>query len=186
MQAGSVTCTPLQVLILFLLVTAPLAAALAQEASAATITADAINSADLSTLPAGPPSPGRGNGIGHPPPPPPAVPDPAIVRLQVLLDRAGASPGVIDGFDGDNVRKAIWAYQAMNGLPADGMLTPEMLSAMDSGEPVVGAYEITPEDVAAITAPTPRTMPRRPRWNSSAMPASAKSWPSGFIWMRIC
>jgi lipoprotein-anchoring transpeptidase ErfK/SrfK len=83
------------------------------------------------------------------------VPDPAIVKLQVLLDRAGASPGAIDGFDGDNVRKAIWAWQAMNGLPADGLLTPDMLAAMDNGEPVVGAYEITPEDVSAITARTP-------------------------------
>src|SRR4051812_25124373 len=33
--------------------------------------------------------------------------DPALARLQILLDRAGASPGVVDGFDGDNLHKAL-------------------------------------------------------------------------------
>ncbi|TDQ06752.1 hypothetical protein DEV91_1781, partial [Phyllobacterium brassicacearum] len=58
-------------------------------AEAAEVKPEAINSASLSTIPAE-----RASKK------PSADPDPAIVRLQVLLDRAGTSPGVIDGIYG--------------------------------------------------------------------------------------
>ena len=38
-----------------------------------------------------------------------------VAALQVLLDRAGASPGVIDGRFGSNVDKAIAAYNEITG-----------------------------------------------------------------------
>jgi lipoprotein-anchoring transpeptidase ErfK/SrfK len=143
-----------QLLILFLLVTVPIAATMVEKAGAASaITADAINGADLSAFTAGPPLPADDTGSGAAPPS--ATPDPAIVKLQILLDRAGASPGVIDGFGGDNVHKAIWAYQAMNGLPADGVMTAELLAGMQTTEPVIGGYTITAGDVAAIGPPVP-------------------------------
>lgn len=85
----------------------------------------------------------------------PRTADPAIVRLQILLDQAGASPGVIDGFDGENVRKAVLAVEAMRGLPVDGVLDPELFAALETGQPVVGHYVITPEDTAAIVPPIP-------------------------------
>lgn len=78
------------------------------------------------------------------------------MRLQVLLDRAGASPGVIDGFDGDNVRKAVLAFELMRGLPPDGALDPEVLAALETGGPVIGEYEIIADDLNAIGAPIPR------------------------------
>ena len=82
------------------------------------------------------------------------APDPAIVRLQILLDRAGASPGVIDGFDGENVRKAILAFEALNGLPEDGTLNADVLARLGAA-PVVGAYTISDDDTKDVTGPTP-------------------------------
>lgn len=83
------------------------------------------------------------------------TPDPAIVRMQVLLDRAGTSPGVIDGFDGENVRKAVMAFQSLHGLPVDGSVDAAMVEVLETGGPVIGHYEIQPEDVAAIVPPIP-------------------------------
>ncbi|HEY9010572.1 MAG TPA: peptidoglycan-binding domain-containing protein, partial [Devosia sp.] len=84
-----------------------------------------------------------------------SAPDPAIVRLQILLDRAGASPGVIDGFDGENVHKAVEALETMRGLPVDGKVDPDLVAALATAEPVVGHYTITEDDVAAIVPPIP-------------------------------
>lgn len=119
----------------------------------APLTAEAVNAADISTIPA----------VYMPPadPPDPALavkrqPDPAVVRLQVLLDRAGASPGVIDGFDGDNVRKAVLAFELMRGLPPDGALDPDVLAALETGGPVIGDYAIIADDLNAIGPPIPK------------------------------
>ncbi|MBS9722427.1 L,D-transpeptidase [Tianweitania sp. BSSL-BM11] len=73
-----------------------------------------------------------------------------MTKLQVLLDRAGASPGVIDGHDGSNVRKALLAYEELTGetLPiGNGPALDAALAA--TGGPALVDYTITPEDVAA-------------------------------------
>ena len=119
--------------------------------AAPTLTAEAINTADISTLTAGPARAPAWTLAGQQQ----ALPNPAMVRLQVLLDRAGASPGVIDGFDGDNVRKATLAFETMGGFPADGQLDSDVILALDNNEPVVGTYEIVADDVSAIVAPIP-------------------------------
>ena len=113
------------------------------------LTADAINAADLMSLPAQY-TPPVGNTEGAAP----LLPDPAIAKLQVLLDRAGASPGVIDGYDGDNVRKAVIAFQLLNGLEPTGIIDPDLVARLGD-EPVTGVYTILPEDSDDVTGPIP-------------------------------
>ncbi|RWX13772.1 murein L,D-transpeptidase [Rhizobium hidalgonense] len=86
----------------------------------------------------------------------PADPDPAVVRLQVLLDRAGASPGVIDGLAGENVNKAVAGFEAMNKLPVDGRVDPEVASGLEAdATPVVESYVVSAEDAKGLVDKIP-------------------------------
>jgi len=77
------------------------------------------------------------------------MPAPLLVKLQVLLDRARASPGQIDAINGENTRKAIAAFRAMHGLGgsdrADLALWRQLTEA--DGEPALITYAITKQDV---------------------------------------
>jgi lipoprotein-anchoring transpeptidase ErfK/SrfK len=64
------------------------------------------------------------------------------LALQVMLDRAGFSPGVIDGRPGKNTEKALAMYKE-SGRDAEGAAPVE---------PIV-KYTVTPEDVAGPFAP---------------------------------
>jgi hypothetical protein len=66
--------------------------------------------------------------------------DPALIRLQVLLDRSRFSPGVIDGPHGENVA---------NGLDADGKPDEALLAKLtaEDQKPVLARYTIRQEDV---------------------------------------
>jgi lipoprotein-anchoring transpeptidase ErfK/SrfK len=81
----------------------------------------------------------------------PASKKPDMLATQVLLDRAGFSPGEIDGRGGPNTQRAIEAYErATNTTIADA------ISANSS--PTI-TYTITPEDAAApTTAAIPEDM----------------------------
>ncbi len=71
-----------------------------------------------------------------------------IAALQVLLDRAGVSPGVIDGRMGGNVDKAVAAYQEMTGRTIDATNAQSLMEElMATGGPAIVTYEITNEDV---------------------------------------
>ena len=77
------------------------------------------------------------------------------VKLQVLLDRAGANPGVIDGVAGENVTKAIRGYEEINGLEIDGIMTPDLWERLRSPEPVALIYTITPQDLEKMVESIP-------------------------------
>jgi lipoprotein-anchoring transpeptidase ErfK/SrfK len=73
---------------------------------------------------------------------------PLLIKLEVLLDRANFSPGVIDGRQGGNLRNAITAFESSRGLPADAAVNAPLLQALESADPgpVTQDYVITAED----------------------------------------
>lgn len=82
-----------------------------------------------------------------------AEPDPFLVRLQILLDRAHFSPGVIDGFLGENTRKALAAYEGMRGLPVDGEPDAQSWASLANDRVIaMQTYEITEEDIDGVEA----------------------------------
>lgn len=83
-------------------------------------------------------------------PPPPAQPDPTMIRAQILLDRLGFSPGVIDGLGGENTRQALRAFARAHEVPSDGELSEAVFQLLTSanGPAATQVYTITDADVA--------------------------------------
>lgn len=81
---------------------------------------------------------------------------PLAARLQILLDRAGASPGVVDGYSGENMQKAIRGFEQVNKIPDDGLVDQMVWDTLQAmGSDVIVAYTITGEDVSGISAQLP-------------------------------
>lgn len=83
----------------------------------------------------------------------------AVLRAQVLLGRAHFSCGEIDARYGQNLKKAIAAYQKARDLPASGIVDRETWQSLnaDTG-PVLVTAAIAPEDVAGPFTPIPEDM----------------------------
>lgn len=79
----------------------------------------------------------------------------AALKAQILLDRAGFSPGAIDAAGNANYRKALAAFQRENRLDVSGMLGPATWEALlaSSEEPVLTEYEITKADLRGPFVP---------------------------------
>jgi lipoprotein-anchoring transpeptidase ErfK/SrfK len=86
----------------------------------------------------------------------PGATGPAVVRAQILLDRAGFSPGEIDGVHGDDFAVAVKGYQENHGLKPTGTIDAEMWRLLDADAAhLLVTYTITTADVKGPFEPIP-------------------------------
>ncbi|RJE82735.1 L,D-transpeptidase family protein [Paracoccus onubensis] len=78
-------------------------------------------------------------------------------KIQVLLDRSGTSPGVIDGYKGGMSESALMAFERRAGLPVDGRMDPQVWQLLlpYSTSPQTMEYQITQEDAEGLVAEIP-------------------------------
>ncbi len=77
-----------------------------------------------------------------------ASPQPILIKVETLLDRAHFSPGVIDGKPGENLDNAIAAYAKAHNLPGGNGLSAPILAALSGSDkhPITQDYTITADD----------------------------------------
>src|SRR3954462_3431669 len=83
----------------------------------------------------------------------------AILRAQILLDRAHCSPGEIDGRFGSNTRLAVTEFNLAHGIAAGSNVTAATWDALNKDvAPVMVAYTLTAADVAGPFVVNPPEM----------------------------
>jgi lipoprotein-anchoring transpeptidase ErfK/SrfK len=83
-------------------------------------------------------------------------PGSAILRAQILLDRAHYSPGEIDGRYGSNTRLAVTAFNLSRGIAGGSKVVAGTWTALNKDAPaVIEPYAITAADIAGpfVTIP---------------------------------
>jgi lipoprotein-anchoring transpeptidase ErfK/SrfK len=83
----------------------------------------------------------------------------AVLRAQILLDRARFSPGEVDAAYGSNMRQAITGFQTSRGLPVNGEVDAATWQALDSDNaPALVTVTLSADDVAGPFRPLPSGM----------------------------
>ena len=84
---------------------------------------------------------------------------PSVLRVQVLLDRALFSPGMLDARWGKNTQNAVYWLQAREGLPTTGAVDEATFRRLGelAGHPaeIVRAHTLTADDVRGPFRPVP-------------------------------
>ncbi|MGI8705198.1 MAG: L,D-transpeptidase family protein [Sphingomicrobium sp.] len=83
-----------------------------------------------------------------------------VLTAQVLLDQSRFSPGVIDGYMGENTRRAIRAFQREHGMEVTGEVSSELLEKLgdDNADAIVQTYTISEDDVKGPFVDIPSSM----------------------------
>jgi lipoprotein-anchoring transpeptidase ErfK/SrfK len=83
-----------------------------------------------------------------------------LLAVQVRLDRAGFSPGEIDGRSGRNTELALQAYQRAHGLAVSGRPDAPTFAALEAADPrdVLEDHTLAAEDVDGPWTPIPEDL----------------------------
>lgn len=78
-------------------------------------------------------------------------------KVQILMDRSGTSPGVIDGIRGGMSTSAMKAFERRAGLPMDGVLDSQVWDMLQlyAADPLTQDYTITQEDAEGLVDAIP-------------------------------
>jgi lipoprotein-anchoring transpeptidase ErfK/SrfK len=89
---------------------------------------------------------------------------PAVLRAQILLDRANFSVGEIDGATGDNFYRAVTGFRVSRKLAPDMTVDQAAWAALNADPgPLLAPYTITPDDVKGPFAEVPTDMMEKAR-----------------------
>lgn len=84
-----------------------------------------------------------------------------MLAVQILLDRTGHSPGVIDGYGGGNTSRALAEFEKAHGLDADGKADDKAIGKLTKevgSQALLQNYTISESDVAGPFEPMPAGM----------------------------
>jgi lipoprotein-anchoring transpeptidase ErfK/SrfK len=91
------------------------------------------------------------------------VAGPSVAKIQIMLDRARFSPGIIDGRWGKNTEKAVYYFQQSNALSATGRVDSPTVDALRrvAGDEQVRTHRLTEADVAGPFVDVPEDIYER-------------------------